>query len=367
VIAAGDVKAAAAGSVGAYERLVNGSRNLVTSIAFATVRDVSSSEEIAQDVFIHAWRGLEKLRSPESFLPWLRQLTRNRANQFLRERHRRPASAEPAALEAAPDARPGLEDALISAEQERRLAAAVDALPEETREVVLLFYREGQSISQAAALLDLSEDAVKKRLSRARDRLRESLNLEMASDAESTRPTERFSAAVLAALPPSASSAGAGVAGGLATLGAVSKLLLGLSGALAGAAMGLMGILAGHRREMKKALDDQEKRELTRVRNFGVAALLVSSTGMAVAILAHRPAFGLLLGYLYVAVILYLYTCRHARILNARWARELAQDPAQARRIRRERSLRWVSAALGVGTALGTLLWLTYELATRWR
>src|SRR4051812_32349946 len=86
----GLVKEAAGGSRQAYAELVLSHQNLVSAVAFSLVSDVQISQDITQDVFLQAWRGLRKLRNPSSFRPWLRQLTRNHAAQYLRLKYRRP-------------------------------------------------------------------------------------------------------------------------------------------------------------------------------------------------------------------------------------------------------------------------------------
>ena len=79
-----DVLAAQRGDRDAFARLVDASRNVVCSVTLAIVRDVARSEDLAQEVFLAAWKGLGKLRSAASFLPWLRQLARNHANMAIR-------------------------------------------------------------------------------------------------------------------------------------------------------------------------------------------------------------------------------------------------------------------------------------------
>src|SRR5437868_10180368 len=82
-----DVVSAASGDRDAFVRLVEAYADVVSSIALAIVRDLHASQDVAQEVFLVAWRDVRKLRNPSSFLPWLRQITRNRANQWLRDRH----------------------------------------------------------------------------------------------------------------------------------------------------------------------------------------------------------------------------------------------------------------------------------------
>ena len=83
-----DVIAAASGDHNAFGRLVDATRTVVTSITLAILRDSEGSADVAQDVFISAWTGLRKLKDPTSFLPWIRQLARNRAHHALRTRIR---------------------------------------------------------------------------------------------------------------------------------------------------------------------------------------------------------------------------------------------------------------------------------------
>lgn len=167
-----DVAAAAKGDSNAFARLVDETKNTVTSIGFAILRDADLTQDVAQEVYLAAWRNLGKLRDATSFVPWLRQTTRNRAHHALRGRVRRArritADQTGSLLAAAADPRPDAMDAIVAAEERAAVARAVDGLPVGAREVVILFYREGESVRQVAELLDLSEAAVKQRLSRAR-------------------------------------------------------------------------------------------------------------------------------------------------------------------------------------------------------
>ena len=82
-------------------------------------------------------------------------------------------------------------------EQTQLITGALQALPEDGREAMILFYREGQSIAQVAEALDVSEDVVKKRLSRARERIRQSVESALGAALVATIPTGDFSASVL--------------------------------------------------------------------------------------------------------------------------------------------------------------------------
>jgi DNA-directed RNA polymerase specialized sigma24 family protein len=84
----------------------------------------------------------------------------------------------------------------VAKEQRRELERAIAALPASAREVVVLYYREGQSARQVADLLGIGEVAVRQRLSRTRGRLREAL----ATQIRDAAPTAACTAVVMAAL-----------------------------------------------------------------------------------------------------------------------------------------------------------------------
>ena len=169
-----DLPAAANGCEHAYGRIIVASQNTVTAVALAITRDVTASEDIAQEAFLSAWQNLKRLQNAASFLPWLRQITRNLAYDHLRSLRHRNVHGEAAELAIAHAADPSAlpDERLLDAEREQLAADLISELPEESREVLLLYYREGQNSRQVASLLGLSDAAVRKRLSRARRSVR---------------------------------------------------------------------------------------------------------------------------------------------------------------------------------------------------
>ncbi len=196
-----DIQLAQGGDTAAFCRLVERYRNAATAVALGFVRDVAWSEDVAQEAFVQAWRGLAKLRNAESFGPWLLQLVRRQALQALRgEKRSRQRNQAWSAL-----TQPEAEDL---EEAEARVREALDLLPEDAREVLLLFYREEQSTRQVAVLLELSEGAVRKRLERARETLRERFDA-LGDAVKKTAPPIAFVLAVLARVDAEAAGAAA--------------------------------------------------------------------------------------------------------------------------------------------------------------
>ncbi|MET0892704.1 MAG: sigma-70 family RNA polymerase sigma factor [Pseudoxanthomonas sp.] len=242
-----ELPAAARGDPHAYGRIVVACQNTVTAIALAITRDVAASEDIAQEAFLKAWQQLDRLKNAASFLPWLRQITRNLARDHLRAYRNRPLSGESAelAIVMAADPSPTPSEHLLQTEEERVAADIISALPEESRETLLLYYREGQSSQQVANLLGLSDAAVRKRLSRARGSVREEMLRRFGEFARSTAPGAAFALAVSSGLmvtAPAASAAvllGAGAVGsGVGKLGAGGLGGSAVNGGVAFAALG---------------------------------------------------------------------------------------------------------------------------------
>ena len=243
-----ELPAAAGGCQHAYGRIVLACQNTVTAIALAITRDRQASEDIAQEAFVKGWQQLHQLRSSTSFLPWLRQITRNLARDWLRAQHGRPLTGEAAevALGMAADPSPEAADRLQRVEEEIAAEDIISALPADSREVLLLYYREGQRSQQVADLLGLSDAAVRKRLSRARALVRDGLLQRFGEFARSSAPSAAFATAVvsmvLVAAPGTASAAillgtGVGIGG--------SKLGLGGASAAGGTALGSLTATLG--------------------------------------------------------------------------------------------------------------------------
>lgn len=354
-----ELPAAARGDRDAYGRIVAACQNTVTAVALAITRDVPASEDIAQDAFLAAWQNLKRLQNPASFLPWLRQITRNLARDHLRAGRHRPLDGEGAeiAIALAADPSPTPAEQLAEDERERAAAELIAALPDDSREALLLYYREGQRSQQVAALLGLSDAAVRKRLSRARQALREDMLARFGEFARGSAPTAAFTtivAGALAAASPPAAAKGilaVAAAGGAKTLG---KLVLGAAGSI-GIAMvaAFAGIWLGLRKQLRGAIDEEERRALVR---SSVVNALVSIAFVACLVFVAHYARGTtllvasVLAWLgFMAAIFHQSLVVQPRAMRRRHALEAARDPVGAAgRRRRERIHCWIGGAIGL-------------------
>ncbi|MGZ4243705.1 MAG: sigma-70 family RNA polymerase sigma factor [Solirubrobacteraceae bacterium] len=135
-------------------------QELTSRLSFALAGDRHTAEDLAQEAFTRAWRGLPEGLSPERQRAWLRRTSRNLAVDELRRRARRPTVA----LDEADATRRAVQDAAApDAARE-----ALTGLPAHQRFVLLLHFDAGFTHAEIARLLDTTEDAVRKRVSRAR-------------------------------------------------------------------------------------------------------------------------------------------------------------------------------------------------------
>jgi RNA polymerase sigma factor (sigma-70 family) len=361
---AAELPAARAGDREAYGRIVAACQNTVTAIALAITHDVAASEDIAQDAFLGAWQNLKRLQNPASFLPWLRQIARNLARDHLRANRHRPLDGEGAdiAIELAADPSPEPAEWLVEDERERAAAELISALPEDSREALLLFYREGQSSQQVALLLGLSDAAVRKRLSRARQSLRADLLARFGEFAADSAPGIAFTSVIATALavasPPAAAKGilAAGAAAGGKTL---AKIAAGAAGSLAIAMIGAFaGIWLGLRKQLKGAIDEEERRAL--IRSAAISGM--ASVGFVACLLALvRFDDGWVLPVAatlaFMAVIFHQSMVVQPRAMARRHALEAQRDPvAAAKRRRRERIECWIGATIGLVCGFGGLI-----------
>jgi RNA polymerase sigma-70 factor (ECF subfamily) len=173
------------GDRAAFDELVLRHEDRVYNMALRMLGNADDALDLAQEVFLSAYRALKAFESKSLFSTWLYRVTVNRCRDEMRRRatvkHTRPRPlggpdpddppADPPARSASP------EEAAASRESMGIVAAAVEALPEDAREVLVLRDVEGLAYEEIAAVLDVPVGTVRSRLFRARslvrDRLRE--------------------------------------------------------------------------------------------------------------------------------------------------------------------------------------------------
>jgi RNA polymerase sigma-70 factor (ECF subfamily) len=206
-----------AGDGAAFEPLVEKYRQRVWRLAYNTLRDREEAWDVAQEAFIRAYQALPSFRGQSAFYTWLYRIVMNVATDRARSRgaQGRAFGTERVPEEdwerVLPDQNPGDEapdDAATRREQRRKIAQALDTLPEHHRKIVMLSDLEGLSYREIADTLEIPMGTVMSRLHNARKRLRDALRpllalvlalgaLFAAPAAQANDPIVRFGARVL--------------------------------------------------------------------------------------------------------------------------------------------------------------------------
>ncbi|HLP78565.1 MAG TPA: sigma-70 family RNA polymerase sigma factor, partial [Candidatus Paceibacterota bacterium] len=259
------VAASLSGDRNAFGQIVSRYQSLICSLAYSATGSLGQSEDLAQETFITAWKHLGHLREQNKLRAWLCGIARNRINSALRREGREPVrSAEPLdVVHESASSEPLPHDQTISREEEAILWRSLERIPDIYREPLVLFYREHQSVENVALALDLSEDAVKQRLSRGRKLLAEEVAAFVEGTLARTNPGKAFTVSVIAALPlVLTSSAKAATLGAVAAKGSSAAKLASVAGlfnAIIGPILGFLGPWLQYRIVMESARSDAER------------------------------------------------------------------------------------------------------------
>lgn len=167
------------GDQAAFREFVEEHHRRVLRLVMSFVGNTEDSEDIAQEVFLEAYKALPSFYGASALSTWLHRIAVNASLDFLRakSRHKRFAIRVPLfdrlgglVVDPADPAHPGtlLEDQ----ERSRVLYAAINSLAEQQRVAFVLCEIDGCSMKEAAELMNTSAKAVESLLSRARGRLR---------------------------------------------------------------------------------------------------------------------------------------------------------------------------------------------------
>lgn len=169
-----------AGDLEAFGELVRRYQKPVFRIVLRMVKSPDDADDLTQDTFVRAHRGLRTFKDEFDFHPWLYRIAVNQAINFLNKRKRQAAVD----LEGVPErdikSGPEPESPLQSASRQEmleRLESALARLPEEQRTVFLLRVQEGLSYEEIAETMETPKGTVMSRLARARMALRKYMEM----------------------------------------------------------------------------------------------------------------------------------------------------------------------------------------------
>jgi RNA polymerase sigma-70 factor (ECF subfamily) len=180
------VKEARAGSRTAFERLVDLFQEDIFRMVFYRTRSAMDAEDLAQDIFMQAFKNLSRLKAADRFRSWLFSIALNRVRDFNRKKRFRALfgafddSQEVAQPYGETKDDPEALDKLMIQDFWKQIGLLLDRLSRMEREVFLLRFMDHLSIKEISGVLEKSESTVKTHLYRALQKFkRESSILEL--------------------------------------------------------------------------------------------------------------------------------------------------------------------------------------------
>jgi RNA polymerase sigma-70 factor, ECF subfamily len=171
------VREARRGSVAAYAELVRRWSARVLAVCHARVRRRDVAEELAQETLLRGFQSLATLESPERFGSWLRGIAQRVCLDWLKAKQTGQVTFTELPTDKQPDGflTSDVDGSVDRADEVRHLMSTVEKLPDEFREVLMLYYYQDATYQELAETLNVSSATINARLTKARAMLRERL------------------------------------------------------------------------------------------------------------------------------------------------------------------------------------------------
>jgi len=161
------------GDVNAYGTLVRRYQRPIFNLMYRMTGSHADALDLSQDTFIKAYDKLRLFKTDRKFFPWLYTIGLNHVRNFIRDSKSDPVSfSEDFEEDAGFSMAHGMDDPLSAQIEAHHLEKALQRLPMEYREAVLLRYREEFSMEEIAEMLELSVSGAKMRVHRGLKKLR---------------------------------------------------------------------------------------------------------------------------------------------------------------------------------------------------
>jgi RNA polymerase sigma-70 factor (ECF subfamily) len=158
------------GDADKFSLLVDRYKSMMYTIAYRMLGDQDAANDMAQESFISAYTGLKDFRHGSKFSTWLYRILMNKCRDYLRSGKNKISIDEIAELRSDPKDTP--EEAASTHQVSDAVQKALDGLPPEYREVIVLKHMEELDYREISQILGASVAALKVRAYRAREQLR---------------------------------------------------------------------------------------------------------------------------------------------------------------------------------------------------
>ncbi len=161
----------------AFSQIVERYQNYVFSLVLRFVENREDAEEIAQDVFVKAYRSLADFRGESKFSTWLFTIARTSCISFLRKRKLDTQSLdnERTGIQLANRESAFRADIVEQKSRHAMLNESISMLSVDDSQVLTLFYKGEQTLEEIGKIMRLDPNTVKVKLHRARQRLKDKM------------------------------------------------------------------------------------------------------------------------------------------------------------------------------------------------
>ena len=168
------------GDSAAFTQIVEKHKDLVFTIVVRILQNREDAEEIAQDVFVKAYKALDKFEGKSKFSTWLYRIAYNAAISKTRKKGLKTADLEDEVIHNYSEDEFGEDLTQLSGEeQQRMLNKALSGLSGDENLLITLYYKNENSVEEISDITGLTESNVKVKLHRIRKKLYEKMNLLM--------------------------------------------------------------------------------------------------------------------------------------------------------------------------------------------
>jgi RNA polymerase sigma factor (sigma-70 family) len=355
----------------AFGKIVRRYQAMITGLIYAACGDLQRSEELAQDTFVSAWKSLSGLRDPSKLPAWLCQVARHRLLDHSRSEARRTERLTQAFHHREDPSTPPPDEHLLNNEERELLWKTLREIAQPYRETLVLYYRQGKSVSDVALAMETTEANVRQRLTRGREMLREQVAAMLERNLVRSAPAPAFALAVVAALPAFVPSTATAAAIGSAAVKGTAATAKG-TGLLAAAAFwfgplfGLAGGALGTWNSIRQARHPREKQLVVRISIFTwiyVFAAMAILFGLTFAQQHYRwsgQTYALLISafwLVYIGLLITFVTVANRRLRAIRKELNLP-EPQTPAAVSEKRWLAFAGASIG---AVGWMAGLAIE------
>jgi RNA polymerase sigma-70 factor (ECF subfamily) len=156
-----------------FSKIVSRYERPIFNLMYRTCRSEHEAADLTQDVFLRIYDRLDRYNSDRRFFPWLYTVAINQAKDWKRSSSLKRRKLSELHWETpAADNRSQQEKKVLGQEEVESLYRALDTLPDDIREMLLLRYQQELPITELADIFNISESAAKMRISRAIDLLK---------------------------------------------------------------------------------------------------------------------------------------------------------------------------------------------------